>query len=40
MNRGAIQVKVLDFRVRMDFQALLVTHLRLIHELGAVNQQH
>ena len=32
-------MKASDFRLRMDFQALLATHLRMIHELGAVNQQ-
>ena len=25
--------------LRMDFRALLATHLKMIHELGAVNQQ-
>jgi len=40
VNRRAIQMKVLDFRVRMDFGALLVTHARMIHELCAVNHQH
>ena len=29
-----------DFRLRMDFRALLATHLRMIHELGAVSLQH
>ena len=28
-----------DFRLRMDFRALLATHLRMIHA-RAVNQQH
>ena len=39
VNRRAIQMKVSDFRLGMDFPALLATHLRMIRELGAVNQQ-
>jgi len=33
-------MKLSDFRLQIDFRALLVTHLRIIHELGAVNQKH
>ena len=33
-------MKVSDFRLRMYFRAALATHLRMIHELGAVNQRH
>ena len=40
VNRRAIQMKVSDFRLRIDFGALLVTHARMIHELGAVKHQH
>ena len=31
--------EVSDFLRRMDFRALLTTQLRMIRELGAVNQQ-
>ena len=37
---GDIQKETTDFCPRMDFRALLATHLRMIHELGSVNQQH
>ena len=41
LNRRTIQMKVSDFHLHMDFLlALLATHLRMIHELGEVNQQH
>ena len=40
MNRRAIQIKISNFRLRMDFRALRPTRLRMIHELGAINQQH
>ena len=33
-------MKVSDFHLRMDCQALVATYLRMIHELSAVNQQH
>ena len=33
-------MKVSDFCLRVDFLTLLATHLWMIHELGAVNQQH
>lgn len=32
-------MKVSDSPLRIDFRTLLATHLRMIHELGAVNQQ-
>ena len=39
-KKRAIQMKVSDLHLRLDFQPILATHLRMIHELGAVNQQH
>ena len=33
-------MKVSDFRRRVDFRALLSTHQKMIHKLGAINQQH
>ena len=33
-------MKISDFRHLMNFRALLATHLKMIHELGAANQQH
>ena len=32
-------MKVLEFRLGMNFLALLAIHLRMIHELNAVNQE-
>ena len=39
-NGGRKQMKVSDFRLRVDFRTLLATHLRMIHGLGVINQQH
>jgi len=33
-----MQKATTGFCPRMDFRALLATHLRMIHELGSVNQ--
>ena len=39
VNWRAIQMKVSDLN-RLDFRALQATNLRIIHKLGAINQQH
>ena len=39
-DRRAVQIKISDFRPRMDFRALQPTHLRMIHKPGAINKQH
>ena len=39
-NGGRKQMKISDFRLRVDFRTLLTTHLRMIHKPGVINQQH